>query len=355
MRALIDATYAAHGGLATYARALASAWRNAGDIDGVFIVPEDFDLDGDVDRVTIRGVVGQLSRLAAGQRRIPKIVQMTSPDVFYSLLPILPGRGIRVAKAVLAHDLRHDLRPHEFSRMRRAARRVSYRHAYRHADLIITISNRTRDDLETLYPKTRGRTLTILSGADHVQARHPARPKHEYALTFAHHPNKNPAGVVLAIADLAKSGLAIPLRVIGCSPDVSLRLQQLARELGIVEYVTTAGPLPPFEYENTFAACSLVILNSTFEGFGLPVLEALRMGIPCATSPDPAMREVGGPHISSAADWSTLALSQAIRQAWSRRNDLERVAKGRLHAANFTWHRTALETQRALARLINSR
>ncbi len=111
---------------------------------------------------------------------------------------------------------------------------------------------------------------------------------------------------------------------------------------------TQAAELP-----GLYRHASLLALPSIYEGFGLPLLEALACGVPCAISDDPALVEVaaGAARVSPRGDAEALAASlQQILDDKSLRTAL--IARGRLRAAGFGWTQSArahLEVYRAAA------
>lgn len=354
MLVVIDATAARTGGLATYARSLASAWDDSRRLEPLFVTTAEFDLGTTaVGQQRTRYLGGTAaSRLMTSQLEVRRVLREQNADVLYSLLPVLPHGPLRLPTAALVHDLRHELLPSEFGSRARLQRSIVYKHAYRSADLLIAISERTRRDLWDRHPNVR-RVEVVLSGADHRPL--PARDGRAmpYALTYAHHSNKNPDGVLRAVAHLADThGLQIPLKVVGCSPVRATQLRGLAAQLGISNLVSCAPPLDEVAYALALGRCAMVVLNSTFEGFGLPVLEALRAGLPCVTSPDAALLEVGGSTIFAAVDWSHRALAHAIYLAWLQRDDVVQVVARRAHAERFTWARAVTQTQEHLLTLV---
>jgi glycosyltransferase involved in cell wall biosynthesis len=82
-----------------------------------------------------------------------------------------------------------------------------------------------------------------------------------------------------------------------------------------------------------------LVMPSRYEGFGLPVLEAMASGTPVVAAPDPALREVAG---EAAVFIEPERLAEGIRQAMAERDRL--VAAGLERARRFTWEETARRT-----------
>jgi glycosyltransferase involved in cell wall biosynthesis len=106
-------------------------------------------------------------------------------------------------------------------------------------------------------------------------------------------PNKNQQAAVEAVADLAASGLAVELDVLGDGPERE-RLEGLARDLGLVDRVRFRGMVPLDEVAAVFARADLQILPSRQEGFGKVLLEGMVQGVVPLLSPSPAAADIAG-------------------------------------------------------------
>ncbi len=106
-------------------------------------------------------------------------------------------------------------------------------------------------------------------------------------------------------------------------------------ELGLAGVVTISPWLPKEVFREQFASSSLVVFPSDFEGFGLPTVEAMRLGIPVVITPEPALLEVTGGHATVVDGEGPEALARAVEVA--RHASPEAIAAARRHAAAFTW------------------
>ena len=122
-------------------------------------------------------------------------------------------------------------------------------------------------------------------------------------------------------------------------------LRQLVTELKLSEVVTIKGWIDREDLYQSFANASAFIYPSLFEGFGLPVLEALAAGLPCACSDIRPLNQIA----RDAALFFDPHSDQAMEDALTRLvedEDLRRrlAAVGPLRAARFPWQRTARAT-----------
>jgi glycosyltransferase involved in cell wall biosynthesis len=115
-----------------------------------------------------------------------------------------------------------------------------------------------------------------------------------------------------------------------------------ARARGIQGRVTVTGRVDDADLSSLYAGASLVVMPSRAEGFGLPVLEAMNLGVPVITSDDPAMREVGGGATQTFPVGDPTALAAAISRVLgdaTLRADM--IGTGRMRALDFDWSDSA--------------
>jgi glycosyltransferase involved in cell wall biosynthesis len=292
-----------------------------------------------------------LGRLRAQATVIPRLCRKVGADVMLGAIPSTTVNRLPCPRAIIAWDLRHELRPAQFTTKARLLRKVSYDVGFRQADAIVTISERTREDLLRSRPWLARRVVRAAQlGGDHVDAWPAPQPGIPYALTFGQWGNKNVGLVIDAWAQLHARGEALPLTVVGLGEAARRELQERVAALGLAEVVRALPWLSDEEFRACFAAAALVVFPSDFEGFGLPAVEAMRLGIPLVVTPEPALLEVTGGHAAMMAGWDATALVQAVSAA--RAMSPQPLAEAREHAAAFTWARTAEHTRSALAEAI---
>jgi glycosyltransferase involved in cell wall biosynthesis len=274
-------------------------------------------------RMTVHPVGGQ--RLLAMERTVPELCRRLGADAMLGVTPATTIGPLPCPRVIISLDVRHEMRPHQFSYRTRLLRGVSYGIGYRRADAIVTISHRTREDLLRVHPWLRRHTITVAQlGADHVlRWPRPDGSAGSYALAFGQWGNKN-VGLVLDAWALLERGGGDPPALVIVKPW-----------------------LDPDEFRRQFTGASLVVFPSDYEGFGLPALEAMRLGIPVVVTPDPALFEVTGGLATVMDGWDAAALARAIPVA--RTQSAEDLERGVKHASEFTWGRTAREVRAALA------
>jgi glycosyltransferase involved in cell wall biosynthesis len=171
----------------------------------------------------------------------------------------------------------------------------------------------------------------------------------------AKRPHKNLARLLHALAAIAparRPRLVIP----GYPTPYEAELRALASTLGIAADVRMPAWVPAADLEGLYALAAAVVFPSLYEGFGLPVLEAMARGVPVACSNRSSLPEVAG----EAALLFDPEDVDAIRAATERLLDdaelRERLrAAGREQAARFSWERTAQLTVESYGRALAAR
>jgi glycosyltransferase involved in cell wall biosynthesis len=349
MKVLVDALPADFGGIRTYAEHLLSAWGDAAPDDEVHVLlAADSDLPVPpsvvAHRVSLRGP-RSLARAAAQSRHLPRLVRELRPDTVLATLPSTTMRRLDAPLVVVVHDLRHDLRPDQFSRAQRALRRVSYGRGYALANAHLAISQRTLTDLHEQHPSTRTTPSAVVHhGADHV-ADWPSGGRTGPALTFAHQVNKN---LDLVLDGWRLLGPDVPgLVVLGVPSEAREQWQRDVDDRGLGQRVLLAPYVSSEEFAAHLGAASVVVMASDFEGFGLPVVEAMRIGVPVVIGPEPAMLEVAGGHAFAMTEWTPAEVARATRDALAA--DAATIDEATAHAATYTWARTVRETRALLS------
>ena len=154
--------------------------------------------------------------------------------------------------------------------------------AVRKAARVLTVSERTKADIVELYGVPAQRIVVTPNGVDPVFA--PGSGAHDYVLSVgAIQPRKNQ----LAALEAAKAA-GLPLVVVGPAKDPALAEELRRRGARLEGYVATE------RLAELYRGAACLVQSSRYEGFGLPVLEAMASGTPVVAVPDPALREVAG-------------------------------------------------------------
>jgi glycosyltransferase involved in cell wall biosynthesis len=206
--------------------------------------------------------------------------------------------------------------------------------AVRAAPRVLTVSERTKADIVELYGVPAKRIVVTPNGVDPAFYPSDEGPSDtvsqgSYVLAVgAIQPRKNQ----LAALEAADA-VGLPLVVAGPAKDVSLAGELRRRGARLEGYVDTE------RLAELYRGAACVVQSSRYEGFGLPVVEAMASGTPVVAVPDPALREVAG---DAAVFADETELADGIRRALAEREHL--AAAGIERARSFTWRAAAERT-----------
>jgi len=228
-----------------------------------------------------------------------------------------------VPTVLTVHDLAILRSPEAFPRWHRLYGRVGLTRVLRAADAVIAVSEFTKGETAALAGVPAERIRVVPNAVDAVFAPDGAAAAGDYVLAVATlEPRKNLSRAVEA-ARLA----GVDLRVVG------------ARGWGGVDVPGWVGEIPDSELAALYRGARCVLYPSLYEGFGLPVLEAMACGVPVVTSRATAMEEVAGGAAVLVDPLDAEAIAEGIREAALRRDEL--VSSGLVRARELTWERAA--------------
>lgn len=368
MRIAIDATPAAvqQGGVGRYARELLRAL--VGRLtDHQFILATA--APDDVARALLDslppGSWRELRRLPLAERwmtalwhrlRAPiPVERLIGPhDLFHGTdFVVPPGRA---SKVVTIHDLSFRLHP-EFAEPSLARfLSAAVPRSIERADAIITVSASVAAELADLYPASRDKVVAIPNGVRLPSASTLPRGEADsptILMVGTVEPRKNHL-TALAAFDIVRQDLPdAHLTIIGRPGWRSEEIQRAIRDAQRQGGVCWIEAASDDELERAFAAAAVAISPSHYEGFGLPVLEAMARGAAVACSDRGAPAEVAGDAALAFDPESERAIADAILAVLRDPSLRERLAAaGPPRAASFTWERCAEETMDAYRRAL---
>ena len=287
------------------------------------------------------------------QVRLPLALAKVHPDLLF-----VPAHAVPIAWPGLAltvvHDLAFERHPHAYSSAERTYLALTTRWAVRRCPLLITVSESTKSDLVALYGVAPERVRVVpLGGGERVERElAPASRLAELGLEGPFvlqvgrvEARKNQAAALAAVERLE----GVTLAVAGPERDPALAAQLRAsprcRVLGRVDQPTL---------ELLYQHARAVVVPSLYEGFGLPVLEAMARGQVVVAAAASSLPEVGGDaalYVEDAGDPEQLAtaLKAAISDKKVRARLIRAASK---RAPTFTWGRFATGVAAVIRELV---
>ena len=264
-------------------------------------------------------------------------------DVVHATTLLVPPKR-RAALVVTIHDVVPWTHPETLTPRGVGFHRHMGARAASEADLIVTptlsVADQVRDilapgaEVVAVHPGFSS-DLTIPDDARERRARYV--PRDDYLLFVGTaEPRKGLDTLLAALSEPALMGQS--LVVVGPRGWGGVDVWQEAEVRGIGDRVTITGRVDDADLAALYAGARLVVMPSRAEGFGLPVLEAMTLGVPVVTSDDPAMREVGGGATQIFPVGDPTALSAAIVGVLGDAGlRAQMIEAGRIRARDFDW------------------
>jgi glycosyltransferase involved in cell wall biosynthesis len=233
----------------------------------------------------------------------------------------------RVPVVVTVHDLAVLRHPGTFNQWTRRYSRLAVPRVARAARRVIAVSEFTRGEIVELLGVPADRLRVIPNAVGEPFGREGPAAAGDYVLAVGTlEPRKN-----LAAAQQAAGRLGVELKVVG------------AQGWGGVEVDGWLGRVSDEELAALYRGARCLVYPSLYEGFGIPVLEAMACGTPVVTSTGGATEEVAGGAAVLVDPHDPTAIAAGIEEAVARRDELR--TRGLERAARFTWGRVAAETR----------
>jgi glycosyltransferase involved in cell wall biosynthesis len=273
-------------------------------------------------------------------------------DVLHSV-PMTGPLRVKAAHVVLVGDLiwLHD--PATVPRLTGGFWRTVVPQVVRRADRVLTFSEATRDDLASLLgvPLDRIDVAPLGHGAQEAVEPTPADELRERLrlgegpvvfTVSAKRTHKNLLRLLHAFARVRETVPDAVLILPGNPTPHEEELKQEARALGLADAVRFVEYVGAADLEGLYALASAFVFPSLHEGFGLPILEAMRRGVPVACSNASSLPEVGGDAVRYFDPLDADDMAAALVELLTDFDLAQRLVEaGARRAATFTWKRTA--------------
>ena len=278
----------------------------------------------------------QVARMAVGLPRTLRRLRPALGHFNYVIPPAFRGPAV-----LTVHDLSFERHPGLMSPRDLLLFRTFVPRSARRAGRVLAVSERTKRDLVERYGIAEGKVVVTPNGVDPIfrpDGGAPERPP--YALFVGGiQPRKDP---VSAIEALGRLNGDLGLVLVGAEKRGGRRVRRVIRSLGLEQRVELTGYLKREELAGLYRGAACLVFPSRYEGFGLPVLEAMASGTPVVASNAGALPEVAGNAAILVEPGDPVALADGIERALADRERL--VQLGLERARGFSWTETARQT-----------
>lgn len=367
LRIAVDATTWAPNrtGVGLYTERLLTAWRDLGTSDELTLYTNRFSEDPANSGLPVRGPNMPI-RAVWLQTAMAAQLWRHRPDVAFFpnyLAPLVPVPGVPFVLTV--HDLAVFLYPETFTFKKRVLQRAALPWLVRRAAAVLTPSESTRRDVLRLLGGRPSQVVAVpLAATDDLRIRPtPAvvaqvraelqLPDHYVLAVGTLEPRKNIVRLVRAFEAIAAEFPDVGLVVAGGK---GWRDDEIQRALGntpVRHRLRSVGYVSPAALNVLYSEAQVLCYPSLYEGYGLPVAEAMACGTPVVTSRGSSLDEVGGDAVVAVDPLNTGAIAAALREVLASaelRTDLR--GRGLARSAQFTWRKTAETTRDVFQRVV---
>lgn len=281
---------------------------------------------------------------------------MTNLDVFHGLSHELPvGLPAHIQKVVTVHDLIFLRYPEFYHQIDIWIYKSKLSYACRAADKVIAISKQTAADLVEFLDVDPAKISVVYQGChpnfqkkftideiENIKRKH--KLPSEYILNVGTvEPRKNVGLLVKALAEIPKES-RLPVVVVGQHTPYYKSVVEVAQKLNVSDDVLFLNNVPFADFPAIYQGAKLFVYPSLFEGFGIPLVEAIQSGVPVITSAGSCFSEAAGPASKYVPPTDAIALKETILEVLCN-DDLRKkmVADGSQYIQRFTSQQIATD------------
>jgi glycosyltransferase involved in cell wall biosynthesis len=288
---------------------------------------------------------------------LKRMIEKDRLDLFWGPEHVLPpGLPASMIRVVTIHDVVWKKYPETMGRFNRLTKRLLVDRSIKEASLLIAVSNSTAFEARRLLDIPESRIRVIYNGVSQIFRPHPHgasahyisqkyNVSHEYILALGTiEPRKNLQTLIDAAKILReKLGFSHQLVIAGSKGWKSSPIYGNLKRAGLTHgEVVFSGYIEEEDLPKAYSGAKVFVMPSLYEGFGLPLLEAMACGAPVVCSDASALVEVGGDAVVSVPARRADSFAEAISRVC--KDDILRVSmveKGCQRAQQFSWERSA--------------
>lgn len=321
--------------------------------------PSFIDFEGKARIILVKKIFySKLKRILYEQFMLPRLIIRDEIDVLFS-----PGYVVPIfcpcKHVVTVHDMLYKRYPATIPLMKMVYWSIFIPLSFWRSSKIIAVSEFVRKEFEEYFPRYTDKFIVSYESVDKNQFyREEMNPSirtlyhlpEKYALCVATlSPHKNLEIVLKAVSVLKNANTEVNVVIVGNKERSSKYLESLTKHYGIEKQISFIGFVPNSNLRSLYSNAAVFIMPSLYEGFGLPVLEAMACGCPVVCSNVASLPEVGGGAVEYSSPTDAIELSSKIKKVYFNKIVQDSMQKkGYSHLTNFEWNRTASITMDAI-------
>lgn len=288
-----------------------------------------------------------ISGIYYSQVRYRSWIRHDGVDLFWSPRHHLPLRlEDRVAQVVTIHDVLWKRFPETMLWPARLLESVLMPASIEQADKIVCVSQFTASEIGKYWPQHRDKCTVILSaasGLDEMKGRGAGEYAPYILFVGTLEPRKNLHRLLEAFAKLVREGsISENLVVAGGTGWGNVNLALLVKDLDIEHRVCLKGYVDDAQLRQLYAGARCLVLPSLYEGFGLPVLEAMQFGVPVVVSDAGSLPEIAGSAGLLVDPMSVESIAGALELLMTNSELHSQLsARSKVRSAEYSWQTAA--------------
>ena len=291
---------------------------------------------------------------------INMIMPGKKPDVFLTLTHYLP-RILRMPSVVSVMDLSYLHFPETFRKNDLYQLTEWTKYSVKKASKVITISNSSKDDIIKYYKIPEKKVSVVHLGLKDLPMESSSRDLSKFGVTKKFilfvgtlQPRKNIESLVEAYSLLPKNLRSqYQLVIVGKKGWLYEDILNSPEKFGVVDEVLFLDYVTDEDLPHFYKQAEVFVLPSLYEGFGLPILEAMRYGCPVATSNVSSLPEAGGDAAEYFDPNDVMDISNTIKKILEDSGLRKKmIEKGNEHYKKFTWDKAAKEVLKVVEQTV---
>ncbi len=308
---------------------------------------------------------GRINRMVWSQTELPKLVNLDKVDLYWGPAHRIPeSLNKKIARVVTVHDFVWKYASETMRPLSRLVEKVLMPRAIKLSDLIITDSHSTSEELSALFPKYKSKIRTIYLGSTkfpkpdkNYSLNHYGVNKKYFLFVGTLEPRKNLTRLIEAYSKLPhETKNSCNLLIVGGKGWGNVNIDYITKKFDVVDYVKILGYVDDCVLASLYENATFLAMPSLYEGFGLPIVEAMNFGLPILTSNCSSMPEIASSASILVNPFSVDSIKNGLEvliQSQETRNRLSIEAK-RL-ARNFSWLKASDEAMKVFHEAVEIR